>query len=175
MYNFALRLLNKASGGLYRLPLVTDKHKQLTDCIAGFGNQKWDAEHKLKKIVEIMSLYRSFAAWRRNPLYDFQSGSVFWRRTQRCMDHYYYGRQNHTRPKKLPRTLLEQIPEDVVASKKRRAKCNVGGTPKRSRTRLHLMTTPAPGHKDLDSEEDIEAMSLATTVVPETAISDMCG
>jgi hypothetical protein len=29
--NFALRLFHKASGALYRLPLVTDKHRQLTD------------------------------------------------------------------------------------------------------------------------------------------------
>jgi hypothetical protein len=78
MYNFALRLFNKASGGLYRLPLVTDKHKQLTDCITGFGNQKWDADHNLKKVAEIMSLHRSFAAWTRIPIYDFQSGSLFW-------------------------------------------------------------------------------------------------
>jgi hypothetical protein len=43
MYNFALRLFIKASGGLYRLPPVTDKHRQLTDCITRFGNQKWDS------------------------------------------------------------------------------------------------------------------------------------
>jgi hypothetical protein len=74
MFNFALRLFNKASGGLYRLPLVTDKHKQLMDCITGFGNQKWDADHNLKKKAEIMSLHRSFVAWTRIPIYDFQSG-----------------------------------------------------------------------------------------------------
>ncbi len=113
MYNFALRLFHKASGGLYRLPLVKDKQRRLTDCIMGFGNQKWDAEHNLKKIAEIMSLHRSFAAWTRLPIYDFMSGSLFWHSTQRCMDHYYYGRQNRTRPKKLPRPLLEQTPEDV--------------------------------------------------------------
>jgi hypothetical protein len=37
------------------------------------------------------------------------------------------------------------------------------------------MTTPATGHKDVDSVEDMEAMALANTVVPETAMSDMCG
>jgi hypothetical protein len=67
MYNFALRLFNKASGGLYRLSLVTDKLKRLTDCITGFSNQKWDAEHHLKKMAELMSLHRSFAAWTRIP------------------------------------------------------------------------------------------------------------
>jgi hypothetical protein len=67
-----------------------------------------------------MSLRRSFVAWTRIPIYDFQSGSLFWRSTHRCMDHYYYGRQNRTHPKKLPRSLLEQTPEDVVTSKKRR-------------------------------------------------------
>ncbi len=92
MYNFALRLFNKASGSLYRLPLVTDKHRQLTDCITGFGYQKWGADHNLKKISEIMSLHRSFAAWTRLPIYDFKSGLLFWRSTQRCMDNYYYGR-----------------------------------------------------------------------------------
>jgi hypothetical protein len=114
------------------------------DCITGFGKQKWDAEHKLKKIAEIMSPYRSFAAWTRIPMYDFQSGSLFWRSTQRCMDHYYYGRQNRTRPKKLSRSLLEQTTEDV-ASKKRQAKATVGATPKRSRTRLDLLTTKRCG------------------------------
>jgi hypothetical protein len=118
VYNFALRLFNKASGGLYRLPLVTDKHRQLTDCIVGFGNQKWDAEHNSKKIAAIMSLHRSFAVWTRLPIYDFQSGSLFWRSTQRCMDYYYYGQQSRSRPKKLPRSLLEQTPEEVTASKK---------------------------------------------------------
>jgi hypothetical protein len=51
IYNFALRLFHKASGALYRLPLVTDR--QLTDCITGFGNQKWDADHNLKKISDL--------------------------------------------------------------------------------------------------------------------------
>jgi hypothetical protein len=129
MYNFALRLFNNASGGLYRLPLVNDKHKRLADCITGFGNQKWDADHNLKRIVEIMSLDRSFSAWTRIPIYDFQSGSLFWHSTQRCMYHNYYGRQNRTRHKKLPRSLLEQAPEDVVASRKRQAKATVGATP----------------------------------------------
>ena len=92
--------------------------------------------------------------------------------TQRCMDHYYNGRQNRTRHKKLPRSLLEQ---DVVASKKRRAKATVGATPKRSRTRLDILTTPAIGHRVVDSDDDMEAMALANTVVPETAMSDMCG
>ncbi len=64
MHNFALRLFNKASGGT----LVTDKYRRLTDCIKGFGNQKWDAEHNLKKIATIMSLHRSFAAWTRLPI-----------------------------------------------------------------------------------------------------------
>jgi hypothetical protein len=88
MHNFALRLFHKASGGLYRLPLITDKHRQLTDCINGFGNSNWDADHSMKKITEIMSLHRSFAAWTRIPIYDFKSGSLFWRSTERCMDHY---------------------------------------------------------------------------------------
>jgi hypothetical protein len=141
----------------------------------GFGNQKSDAEHNLKKIAEIMNLHRSFAAWKRIPLYDFKSGSLFWRSTQRCMDHSYYGRQNRTRPKKLPRSLLEQTPEDVVASKKRRAKAIVGATPKRSRTRLYILTTLAIVHRDVDSDDDMEAMASAKTVVTETAMSDMCG
>jgi hypothetical protein len=58
IYTFALPLFNKASGLLYRLLLVTDKHRQLTDCITEFGSQKWDADHNLKKISEIMSLHR---------------------------------------------------------------------------------------------------------------------
>jgi hypothetical protein len=103
MYNFALSLFNKASGLLYRLALVTDKHRQLTDCITGFGNQKWDADHNLKKISDIMSPHRSFAAWTTLPLYDFQSCSLLWPSTQRCMDHYYYGQQSRSRSKKLPR------------------------------------------------------------------------
>jgi hypothetical protein len=61
---------------------------------------------------------------------DTFDDEMFWRTTQRCMNHYYYGRQNSARPKKLPRLLLVQTPEDVVASKKRRAKANVGATPK---------------------------------------------
>jgi hypothetical protein len=141
---------------MYRLPLVIDKHKQLTDCITGFGNQKcqkWDADHNLKKIAEIMSLHRYFAAWTRIHMYDFQSGSLFWRSTQHCMDHYYYGRQNRSRPKKLPRSLLEQTPEDVVASKKRQAKATVGATPKPSRTRLDILTAPAIGHREVDSND----------------------
>jgi hypothetical protein len=88
MYNFALRLFNKTSGLLYCLPLFTDKHRQLTDCITGFGNQKWDSDHNLKKKSEKLSLHRSFATWTWLPLYDFKSGSLFWRSTQRCMDHY---------------------------------------------------------------------------------------
>ncbi len=63
MYNFALRLFHKASRVLYRLPLVTYKHRQRSDCITGFGNQKWEAERNLKKIAAIMSLHRSFAVW----------------------------------------------------------------------------------------------------------------
>jgi hypothetical protein len=59
------------------LPLVTDKHKQLTDCIAGVGNQKWDADYNLKEIAETMSLHHSFAAWTRIPKYDFQSVHSF--------------------------------------------------------------------------------------------------
>jgi hypothetical protein len=175
MYNFALRIFSKASGGLYRSPLVTDKHKQLTACITGFGDQKWDPDHNLKKKAEIMSLRRSFAAWMRIPIYDFQSGSFFWRSTQRCMDHYHYGRQNRTRLKKLPRSLLERTPEDIVASKKRRTKAAVGATPKRSRTRLDILTTPAIWHREVDSDDNMEALALANTVVPESAMSDMCG
>jgi hypothetical protein len=91
------------------------------------------------------------------------------------MDHYYYGRQNRSRPKKLPRSLFEQTPEDVVASKKRHAKATFGATPKRSRTRLDILSTPAIGHKDVDSDDDLEAVALANTVVPETVMSDMCG
>jgi hypothetical protein len=173
IYNFALRLFHKASGALYRLPLVTDKHRQLTDCITGFGNQKWDADHNLKKISDIMSLHRSFAAWTRLPIYDFKSGSVFWRSTQRCMDHYYYSQQSRSRPKKLPRSLLEQTPEEVTTSKKRRAKEAVGTTPKRPRTRLDISTTPATGYMDVDSEDGLEAAALANTVIPETAIPDI--
>jgi hypothetical protein len=101
IYNSALRFFNKASGGLYRLPLVTDKHRQLTDCVMEFGNQKWYTEHNLKKIAAMKSLNRSSAAWTRLPINDFQSGLLFWRSTQRCMDHYYYDRQNKTSPKKL--------------------------------------------------------------------------
>jgi hypothetical protein len=71
------------------------------------------------------------------------------------MDHYYYGRQNRTRPKKLPRSLLEQTPEDVAASMKRRAKATVGATPKRSHMRLDKLSTPAIGHKYVDSENDM--------------------
>ncbi len=175
MHNFALRHFNKASGLLYRLPLVTDKHRQLTDCTTGFGNQKWDADHNLKKISEIMSLHRSFAAWTRLTIYDFKSGSLFWRLTQRCMDHYYYGRQNRTRSRRLPRSSLEQTPEDVTASKKRRAKATVGATPKRSRTQLDILNTPAIGHGKVDSYDDMEAIALANSVVPETTMSVMCG
>jgi hypothetical protein len=166
VYNFALHLFNKASGGLYRLPLVTD-------CIAGFGNQKWDADHNLKKISDIMSLHRSFAAWTLLPIYDFKSGSIFWRSTQRCMDHYYYGQQSRSRPKKLPKSLLEQTPEEVTAPKKRRAKETVGTTPKLSRTRLDISTTPATGYMDVDSEDGLEAAALANTVIPETVIPDI--
>lgn len=174
MYNFALRLFHKASGALYRLPLVEEKHAQLTNCISGFGNQKWDAEHNMKKIAEIMSLHRSFAAWTRIPLYSFQSGLIFWRSTQRCMDHYYYGQQNRSRPKKLPRSLLEQTPEDVTASKKRRvAKSTVVATPKHSRLRLDLTATPALGQEDAESDEDLEKFALANTVIPEAGAIDM--
>jgi hypothetical protein len=91
------------------------------------------------------------------------------------MDHYYYGQQSRSRSKKLPRSLLEQTPEDMVAPKKRLAKATVGATPKRSRTRLDIMTTPTTGHKDVDSEDDLEAVALANTVISETAMSDMCG
>jgi hypothetical protein len=122
-----------------------------------------------------MSLHRSFAAWTRIAIYDFQSGSLFWRSTQHCMDHYYYGRQRRTRSRKLPRSLLEQAPEDVVASKKRRAKATVGATPKCSLTRLDILITPAIGHREVGSDDDIEAMALANTVVPKTAMPDMCG
>jgi hypothetical protein len=80
------------------------------------------------------------------------------------MDHYYYGRQNRTRPKKLPRSLLEQTPEDVLVSKKRRAKATVGATPKRSRMRLDILSMPAIGHKDVDSDNDMEATALANLV-----------
>ena len=46
------------------------------------------------------------------------------------MDHHYYGRQNRTWPKKLPRSLLEQTPEDVVTAKKHRmAKTPIVATP----------------------------------------------
>jgi hypothetical protein len=154
MYNFALRLFKKTNGSLYRLPLVTDKHRQLTDCITGFGNQKWDADHNLKEISEIMSLHRSFEAWTRLPIYDFKPGLLFWCSTHRCMDHYYYDR-----PRRLPRSLLEQTPEDVVASKKRRAKATVGATPMSSRTRLDILSTPAIGLKDADSDDDLEAVA----------------
>ncbi len=81
MYDFALRIFSKASGSLYRLPFILEKRAQFTNCITDFGNQKWNAEHNLKKTAEIMSVHRSFAAWTRIPLYDFQSGSVFWRST----------------------------------------------------------------------------------------------
>jgi hypothetical protein len=91
------------------------------------------------------------------------------------MDHYFYRRQNRTRPKKLLPSLLEQTPEDVVASKKRRAKATAGATPKRSCTRLDILTTTAIKHREVDSDDDMEAMALANTVVPETAMSDMCG
>ncbi len=37
------------------------------------------------------------------------------------------------------------------------------------------MSTPAIGHKDVDSDDDLEAVVLANTVVAETAMSDMCG
>ena len=176
MYNFALRLFHKASGLLYRMPMVETKHAQLTNCINEFGNQKWDAEHNMLKITDIMSLHRSFAAWTRIPLYNFQTGLIFWRTTQRCMDHYYYGRQNRSRPKKLPRSLLEQTPEDVVASKKRRvAKPTVVATPKRSRLRLDLATTPALEHDDAESDDDLETAALANTVIPEAGANDIDG
>jgi hypothetical protein len=120
-----------------------------------------------------MSLHRSSAAWTRLPIYDFKSGSVFWRSTQRCMDNYYYGQQSRSRPKKLPRSLLEQTPEEVTASKKRRAKETVGTTPKRSRTRLDISSTPATGYMDVDSEDGLESAALANTVILETAIPDI--
>jgi hypothetical protein len=176
MYNFALRLFHKASGALYRMPTVENKHAQLTNCLNEFGNQKWDAEHNMNKIAEIMSLHRSFAAWTRIPLYNFQTGLIFWRTTQRCMDHYYYGQKNKTRPKKLPRSLLEQTPEEVVAPKKRRVgKSTVVTTPKRSRLRLDLTATPALEHDDAESDNDLEAAALANTVIPEAGANEIIG
>ncbi len=90
------------------------------------------------------------------------------------MNHYYYGRQNRSRPKKLPRPLLEQTPKDVVGSKKRQTKATVGATPKRSRTRLDISTTPAIWQREVDSDDDMEAMALANSVVPESVMSDKC-
>ena len=60
-----------------------------------------------------------------------------------------------------------------MASKKRRAKATVGATPKRSRTQLDILATPAIGHREVDLNDDMEAMALANTVVPETAMLDM--
>jgi hypothetical protein len=54
-------------------------------------------------------------------------------------------------------------------------KTTIGVTPKSSRTRLDILTTPAIGHMEVDSNDDMEGMALANTVVPETAMSDMCG
>ncbi len=62
-----------------------------------------------------------------------------------------------------------------MALKKRRAKTTVGATPNRSRTRLDILTTPVIGHRGVDSDDDMEATALVNTVVPETAMSDMCG
>ncbi len=62
-----------------------------------------------------------------------------------------------------------------MASKKRRAKATVGATQKRSRTRLDILSTPATELKDVNSNDDLEAVALANPVVPETAMSDMCG
>ena len=82
------------------------------------------------------------------------------------MDHYYYGQQNRSRPKKLPRSLLEQTPEDVTASKKRRvAKCTVEAIPKRSRLRLDLTATPALEQEDAESDDDLEAAALTNAVM----------
>ncbi len=50
MYNFALWIFYKVSGSLYRLPLILEKHAQLTLCILAFGNQKWDSEHNMRKL-----------------------------------------------------------------------------------------------------------------------------
>ncbi len=58
--------------------------------------------------------------------------------------------------------------------KKHRAEATVGATPKRSSMRLDILSTPAIEHKDVDSDDDMEAIALANTVVPETVISDMC-
>jgi hypothetical protein len=116
-----------------------------------------------------------FAAWTRIQPVRFAVGLRFFGvRLSVAWDHYYYGRQNQTRSKKLPRSLLEQTPEDVTASKKRRSKVPIVATPKRSRARLDLLTKPALGHEDDDSDKDMEAVAQATTVVPETAMSDMC-
>jgi hypothetical protein len=54
VHNFALQLSHKASGGLYRMPSVERKHSSLTHRITAFGYQKWDADHKMRKISEII-------------------------------------------------------------------------------------------------------------------------
>jgi hypothetical protein len=92
MYDFALRLLDEVNGGLYRMPSVEEMHSLLTHRITTFGSQKWDAEQNMQDMSGILSAQ----AWARLPLNNFQFSSIFWRTTQRCIDHYYYGKQGYT-------------------------------------------------------------------------------
>jgi hypothetical protein len=109
--------------------------------------------------------------WAKIPFFNFQTCSLFWRSINRCMDFAYYvlGNRTSTRAKAVPRSLMDQTPEDLRTSTKRKMR-----TPSRSSSsrpvRLTLDLSEAAGaapKEDIaDSDDDLDTRAMAFPTVP---------
>ncbi len=162
-------------GGLYRLPLVTDKHKQLTDCITGFGNQKsgcWSQTEENSRNNESTSFFcgmdEDFCIW-------FSIGFTLLAYGPALYGPLLLWKVKPYTSQEIATVIARTDTGGCCGFKETSGLSYCWGYTKHSRTRLDILTTPAIGHREVDSDDDMEAMALANTVVPETAISDMCG
>jgi hypothetical protein len=97
---------------------------------------------------------------------------VFWRSVNRCMDFAYYvlGNRSSTRAKAVPRSLMDQTPDDLRASTKRKIR-TPSRTPSSRPVRLALdisETAGAAPREDIaDSDDELDVRTMAyPTVTP---------
>lgn len=172
LFCFALRPFNKNSVLLHNDLQVRERHDQLAECLRNSGKSThWDSGFTTKQIKKILGETYAVDNWAKIPIFNFETCNLFWRSVNRCMDFAFYvlGNRSGPRARAVPRSLMDQTPDDLRASTKRKARTPQRPAPTRSvRVALDMseMAGAAPLDDAADSDSDIEAVAMANPTIP---------
>jgi hypothetical protein len=123
LFCFGLRPLNKNSTLLHSADQVRERHGHVSHCLQSADKSThWDSAFATKQNKRVLDETYSVDGWAKIPFFNFQTCNLFWRSVNHCVDFAYYvlGNRTSTRAKAVPRPLMDQMPEDLRASTKRK-------------------------------------------------------